>query len=529
MDNTEHIIPLITELLSETLLGIDGLKIILTSRVPLKNNIVPDMKIEPMGLLEGIRCFIVVQKNKNYLFKLPSQIRVVLARLIQQLDCLPLAIELAAARIELFDVGGIEQRLSNRFELLRGRLRNTKMPALQGALDWSWNLLSDFSQAILVQCSTFRGGFDLNAVGGNIGRIKFENAPAIFDVVEALYDDNLLLRQEQADGEVRYGMLACIREYAANQFPALSAFQCVQTVAHRHAEYFARWYKTLDSERPSNFSQSLKRELGNCIEGFHLGEAHFAFLCCQAAMKCVQMNGPMIRGVELSRQFLNRTDLTEKHRLSILLERIMILRISGMAAEAKEELRNTEAFNFASDEISLVSNVDVAGPLSNHFSEQGGISSMEIHFQLGYLERDLSNFKEALEHFELALQRAQRASLQIWESLILKAIGTTYRIGGDEARSLEYLEKKAFQLANADPYNEHKISILGELGTTYIFLHQYDLAIEHLEQTVELARSLEIEEQRGDFSDLLPMHTITSIASQNRLNWANRQYRLQER
>lgn len=92
--------------------------------------------------------------------------------IVRALDGIPLAIELAAARIKLMSAAQIKERLPRRFELLRGATagqadssnRSDRQATLRGAIDWSWNLLSEDERRVLVQVAAFRGGFSLDAL-----------------------------------------------------------------------------------------------------------------------------------------------------------------------------------------------------------------------------------------------------------------------------------------------------------------------------------------------------------------------------
>ena len=127
-------------------------------------------------------------------------------RIVQKLDKLPLAIELAAARMNIFNAKEIETRLNKRFSLLRSRQEG--IPTLSAALDWSWDLLKPWQKATLSQSSIFRGGFDIDAAESVLKMGDWSESSTIFDSLQDLCEDSLLL-QENA------GKISTLRDAAA--------------------------------------------------------------------------------------------------------------------------------------------------------------------------------------------------------------------------------------------------------------------------------------------------------------------------
>jgi non-specific serine/threonine protein kinase len=168
-------------------------------------------------------------------FRLTPENASVIAQICQRLDGIPLAIELAAARVRVLPVQDIAERLDDRFRLLIGSSR-TAVPrhqTLQAAIDWSYALLSEHEQAVLRRSSVFAGGWTLEAAeavfaGGEIAEGD------ILDRLSQLVDKSLVIMREQA-GKARYNMLETIRRYA---WERLADSGEGTTVRRRHAEYF---------------------------------------------------------------------------------------------------------------------------------------------------------------------------------------------------------------------------------------------------------------------------------------------------
>ena len=128
-----------------------------------------------------------------------------------QLDCLPLALELAAARLRLMSPEAVLSRLGERFRLLRGG--RGRQATLQSTLQWSWDLLEGGEQEALALLSTFRGGFTVEMAEGLLSAAGSVDATWALDHVEALRDKSLL-RIDADHAEPRFGMLESVRAFA---------------------------------------------------------------------------------------------------------------------------------------------------------------------------------------------------------------------------------------------------------------------------------------------------------------------------
>jgi predicted ATPase/DNA-binding SARP family transcriptional activator len=186
-------------------------------------------------------------------------------QICHRLDGIPLALELAAARIRTLTLGEIARRLDDRFNLLTQGSR-TALPrhqTLRATIDWSHELMSEPEQIFLRRLSVFAGGFTLDAVesvaaGGDVAQSQ------VIDLLENLINKSLVTVQELpgvADGETRFGMLETIREYARQK---LEIADEEVKVRERHLEFFAAfaeraqkgiysveqagWFKRLDQE-----------------------------------------------------------------------------------------------------------------------------------------------------------------------------------------------------------------------------------------------------------------------------------------
>lgn len=186
-----------------------------------------------------------------------------LAEICVRLDGLPLAIELAAARLRLLSTRALLDRLDHRLALLAGGSRDlpARQQTLRATLDWSYHLLSAREQSVFSRLAVFAGGWALEAAEAVCGGAA-DHAVPVLDALQALLDAHLVTRIDGADGEPRFGMLETVREYAIERLeecgaaePAYRAHVAYlraladQAVAHAREPDAGDWFRRMDVER----------------------------------------------------------------------------------------------------------------------------------------------------------------------------------------------------------------------------------------------------------------------------------------
>src|SRR6266567_3728375 len=260
LDNCEHLVEACAQVADALLRNCPLLTILATSRESL--NIagekvwpVPPLSIPAStemrhvhGLLEceAIRLFVERAQTGVPSFTLTDANAPAVAEICTRLDGLPLAIELAAARVRLLGPDQIAARLADRFRLLAGGAR-TAMPRHQtiGALvDWSYELLPEDERTLFCRVGVFAGNWSLEAaeaVGGGDG-IK---PSTVLDLLGHLVDKSLVVAQlPNLRGEVRYRLLETLREYALER---LTAETTLGAARQRHARYFLEFAERADA------------------------------------------------------------------------------------------------------------------------------------------------------------------------------------------------------------------------------------------------------------------------------------------
>ena len=208
LDNCEHVIDAAAELVAFLVSATADLRVLTTSRAPLE---IGAEHVYLLGELEpadaaALFCDRALAARPDA--ELPEEI---VRSIVTRLDGLPLAIELAAAKVRAMSVDEISRRLADRFALLRGgdRAAPDRHQTLLAVIDWSWNLLDEPERRALRRLALFNDGFTLEAADAVLG-------DGALDAVQGLVDQSLLSIRDAAGG-LRYRMLETVREFGRLQ------------------------------------------------------------------------------------------------------------------------------------------------------------------------------------------------------------------------------------------------------------------------------------------------------------------------
>jgi len=170
-------------------------------------------------------------------FTVSDQSARTVASICRRLDGIPLAIELAAARLRSLDVEEIDKRLDNRFRLLTGGNRTAlpRQQTLQAMIDWSFDLLSEKEKQLFVQLAVFAGGWSLHVAETVCAGEKIDEFE-VYDLLSTLVAKSLVTWQALPGGHARFSLMETIREYGLDR---LRREQSLETISERHALFFA--------------------------------------------------------------------------------------------------------------------------------------------------------------------------------------------------------------------------------------------------------------------------------------------------
>jgi predicted ATPase/DNA-binding SARP family transcriptional activator len=231
LDNCEHLIEAAAELTALLIAATPDLRVLTTSRAPLA---IAAERVYPLGELgtaDAAELFRERAVAARPDVRLTAE---VVASIVNRLDGLPLAIELAAAKVRVMSVEEIDRRLEDRFALLRGGDRSApdRHRALLTVIEWSWNLLDQAGQRALGRLALFYDGFTLAAAEAVLGADAF-------DAVRGLVDQSLLTVRETPAG-VRYRMLETVREFGRLQLARAGQEASARAAQRRWAVGYAR-------------------------------------------------------------------------------------------------------------------------------------------------------------------------------------------------------------------------------------------------------------------------------------------------
>jgi predicted ATPase len=286
LDNCEHLIGACASLVHALLQSCPQVRVLATSREALGIAGERAYRVPPLSLpdaerlptlaqltqYEAVRLFMERAVAALPSFRVTDENAPLVARICCQLEGVPLAIELAAARVRVLSVAQIVAGLNDQFRLLTGgsRTASPRQQTLRALIDWSYNLLSEAEQALLCRLSVFAGGWTLEAAeavcADEVCRLKEGTHEAgdgcrersspptlhpddVLDLLTELIDKSLVWIEEGASGEVRYRLLETVRQYGRNRLPEWGQEQSDppalrvsggEAIRARHRDFFLR-------------------------------------------------------------------------------------------------------------------------------------------------------------------------------------------------------------------------------------------------------------------------------------------------
>jgi len=319
--------------------------------------------VEPLPL-DGpaIDLFVARARQVRHEFAADARQRDAIAEIVGLLDGLPLAIELAAARIAVLSPSQLLERLRDRFKLLAGRRGVSRQSTLRAAIDWSWQLLTAWEQTALAQCSVFDGGFTLAAAENIVDVSAWPDAPPVVDIAQALVDKSLLRRWLPSAAPARheleepyFGMYISIHQYAAEKCRDLGPDR-QRAVEERHGRHFAALgtdaaLEALFAHGGMERSRALRRELDNlvsaCRRAIGRADGETAVACYRAAWEVLALQGPFGVAVALGDEILAIPALHERlavqARLTLSEALMRIGATEGLEGRLAESLERARA------------------------------------------------------------------------------------------------------------------------------------------------------------------------------------------
>ena len=278
LDNFEQVLPAASQI-AELLEACPQTKSVITSRIPLHLRAEKELSVPPLPVpmqkefsdfssfthYAAVELFIQRAKAIKSDFSVTDVNAPAIAEICYRLDGLPLAIELAAARIKMLTPHELLSRLGHRFDLLRSTTRDLpeRQRTLRGTIDWSYNLLEEREKKLFRRLSVFVGGWSLEAAE-TVCDLNGDFAFSLDDALASLIDNNLALQYQDVEEHSYYGMLVTIREYA---YERLVESDELDKVRNRHAQYYLEFVKMIEprirSAERVRWNRVLLQEVGN--------------------------------------------------------------------------------------------------------------------------------------------------------------------------------------------------------------------------------------------------------------------------
>ncbi len=432
---------------------------------------------------ESVDLFVARAADRRPDFVLDAPTRAIVADIVAHLDGLPLAIELAAARVAVLSPRQLLQRLEDRFRLLAGpEGRSARQATLRRTVDWSWDLLSPAERLALAECAVFEGGFSLAAAEAVLTGDGTAGGTPVLDLVQALVDKSLL-RAFVADERARYqvdepyfGMYVSIRDYARERLRGFGA-EAEAGAERRHAEFFAGLGTDDRLEAPARADgsaarRSLELDFDNLVAATHRSIARRwpaqAVPAFRAAWEVLELRGPVTLAITLGQELLALPGLDGRPRALALLTLAMPLHHAGRVEQARALLQ--EALALARS----LAAPDLEGRLLA---------------RLGALDLDEGHIEQAGRHLQaaLSLQRAQGDGDA--EAATLGSLGNLAFDQGrlDEARRLY---EQALALSRHAGNRRVAGNLQGNLGLLLFEQGRLPEAREHYELALEAHREI---------------------------------------
>ena len=407
LDNLEQVIDDAPPLIQRWLTMSPQLRVLATSRIALD---VPEEErfgLPPMAvpdaeeadpdrlqMSEPVQLFIDRAKRAVYGFEVDPAQLILIAAIVRDVDGLPLAIELAAARCSILSVQQIAERLGQRFRLLKGRVEDgdQRHSALDKTIDWSWNLLTEAGKQGLAQCAVFRGRFDLAAAESIL-----ETDDDVLDLLQDLTDASLLATQQRPGSEGQtFTLLETIRAYADGKLQG----EARRGAEARHAGHYlqagARLGQVVREKGASTVIDELAKLGDNLIavaeRNLHSdddGAQHRALQAVIAVAPLLDVRGPQVQLARLLDGVLSKPPQPGNEGL--------------VAAAQLERGRLLQSSNLDRAQTELEQAVAAAGAAGDRWLEH------RARAELGLVFRDTGELAEAERAFSSVFDEAERA------------------------------------------------------------------------------------------------------------------------
>ena len=392
LDNCEQVAAEGAALFSSWARGLPEARFVITSRESLRVEGETLVDLDPLPVDAGVALFVDRAERTRTGFVADEAVRGVLARIVRRLDGLPLAIELAAARVAVLSPPAILERLDDRFRLLASTRRDLppRQRTLRGALDWSWDLLDGFERAALAQCSVFRGGFSFEAADAvlQVGAGATWSA----DLLQSLIDKSLVRSSEPPElpGTTHLALLESVRAYASERLDEAGEREATEA-RHRDHHLAAGQLLVTDIDGPDGIVvlRRLALDADNLDAIWQRERGRDPASACAAALllhEVLRVRGPASRLLELlDGAVAISEELPPRTRMDLRIARARAERHVGRLDSARTDAAEAEA---------------LAQGLGDEAQGEALLARGLVESAAGELEAACDTFRESQARFE---------------------------------------------------------------------------------------------------------------------------------
>ena len=515
LDNCEHLIAPVSSLISEWLRSCPHVKVLATSRHSLGVAGETTFSVPPLGILDtrlyelsgadmaerlsqfdAVKLFIERATAVRADFTVTNTNAPALAEICSRLDGIPLAIELAAARVRVLTVEQIAARLGDRFQLLRNANRSAlpHQQTLQALIDWSHDLLSDEERIVFRRLGAFIGGRTLEAlesVCSGDGVEEYE----VLDLLQQLVDKSLVTVEKDANGDFRYTLIESVWQYSREKLDASGEADAVH---NRHLNYFL---KLAEEAMPHLEGPDQKNWLDRCQREF------FNFrTAVQWAIQSKQPEPAMRIVHALHRNIEIRGNLGATQEIG---DQLLALPDDDIPPKLKAQFRTALGrLAWAADQYEEAGRYHrEAKALYDSIGDEEGSALSDI--LLAFLDRGNGELDTAEERFKRGQEIGHRLKIPFIKAAGITGLGSVALDRGevDKARQL-----KEESLEIYEQLGDHWIIGLILWGITQVSIAQkdYKRAESALEQWGSITRMLG---NRWILSYILDSHAALAIAT----------------
>ena len=485
LDNCEHLIKPSAELAHAIVKNAPHVRMISSSREPLH---VPGEKTYPILPLAvpdrnaslqvlqatpSVQLFVQRAQAHKPAFELNEREAPAVAELVARLEGIPLALELAAARVRAMSVADINKRLTDRYKILTGgsRVLQQRQQTLRALVDWSYELLQESEQLLLRRLAVFVGGFDLEAAEKVCGVAPIEDFE-VLDLLGSLVDKSLVMLDEREQGS-RYRMLETIRDYAGEKL--LQDSDEAGSTAVGHCNFFFEMAKdscdAVGSADQGTWIRRVEDELDNIRSAIKLSmaggvESVIAVKFCVALLGFWMLRGYASEGRGLVKAALqlpeiDASDLAKAHALYV----------GACLAEAQSD--HAEACRM------LESCLELRRSLGDPAEIAATLSTLSIARLRG------GDAAGATAAGDESLKIFQELGERVDEGIALLHLGQIWHYVGDDGRATTY-SQQSLELAQAIENPELEGECHLTLGKCAFDAQDYGAALGHLTSSLEI-------------------------------------------